>query len=116
VIESPSFVEASRRQRRTYSASIHISGCHKPGGQILDELFADLKRRVSDLLSVWAAHGKFNLALDGWEIANWSHMVNYMSVSDGAAVFLDSIDVGAETQTANRPASTSLEVMAKHED
>jgi hypothetical protein len=43
-------------------------------------------------------------------------MVNYMSVSDGAAVFLDSIDVGAETQTANRPASTSLEVMAKHED
>jgi Protein of unknown function (DUF 659) len=81
---------------------------------MLDDLYVDVKKRVADWLESWAKHGIVTVALDGWENVNKSHVVNILCTSGGAAIFLDSVDTGAETQTAEHQASLAQEVMDAH--
>jgi hypothetical protein len=74
----------------------------------------DVKKRVTDLLVSWAKHGTVTLALDGWDNVNKSHVVNSLCISGGAAIFLDSVDTGSESQTAERQVSVAQEVMGAH--
>jgi Protein of unknown function (DUF 659) len=84
------------------------------GGWMLDDLYMDVKKRVTELLVSWAKQGIVTLALDGWENVNKSHVVNFLCISGGAAIFLDSVDTGSESQTAEGQASLAQEVMDAH--
>jgi Protein of unknown function (DUF 659) len=83
-------------------------------GGWMDDLYMDVKKRVTDLLVSWAKQGISTLALDGWENVNKYHVVNFLCISGCAAIFLDSIDTGSESQTAERQASVAQEVMDAH--
>jgi Protein of unknown function (DUF 659) len=82
------------------------------GGWMLDDMYMDVKKRVTDFIVSWAKHGIVTLALDGWENVNKSHVVNFLCISGGAAIFLDSVDTGSESQTAERQSSVTNTALA----
>jgi hypothetical protein len=81
---------------------------------MLDDLYVEIKKRVADLLVSWVKHGIVTLALDGWENVKKSKVVNFLCRSGGAAIFLDRVDTGAESQTAERQAAVAQKVMDAH--
>jgi hypothetical protein len=67
---------------------------------------------LDKLLFDWAKHGHLTLALEGSENTNHFHIVNSLAISNGQTVFLDSIDTGSESQTAESQAALAVSVMA----
>jgi Protein of unknown function (DUF 659) len=74
-------------------------------------LYVDVKKCVTDLLVFWAKHGIVTVTLDGWENVIKSHVVNFLYMSSGAAIFLNRVDTGVESQTAERQEGLAQEVM-----
>jgi hypothetical protein len=78
---------------------------------MLDDLYVDVKKRVTDLLVSCSKHGIVALVLDGWENVNRSHVVHILCMSGGATIFLDSVGTGVESQTAEHQAALAQELM-----
>jgi Protein of unknown function (DUF 659) len=113
-IASPSFVEAVRRNLPACATTGRLLSRRDLGGCMLDDLYVDVKKRVTDLLVSWSKHGIVALVLDGWENVNRSHVVHILCMSGGATIFLDSVGTGVESQTAEHQADLAQELMDAH--
>jgi hypothetical protein len=102
-IESRSFIKVVRRTRTACVTTGRLPRRRNLGGWMLYDLYVEVKKRVTDLLVSWDKHCIVTFDLDGWENDNKSHIVNFLCMSGGAEIFLDSVYTGGRVADCRAP-------------
>lgn len=106
IAECETFSALLKKLRPAFVYANGLPSRYSLSGPYLDALYEDVKQKVDAYIKAFLdAGGKMTLVLDGWDNTNRSHVVNLICVLKEAAVFLDSVVVGEENQTAEAQAS-----------